>query len=278
MKAWIISDLHLSPLEFLHRRQLIVPNADICVCAGDIAESVERAVDFLHAEIAPHMPVVAVLGNHDCYGHSVSSALKYARKWNAGTNVHILENETFQKRDLRIVAATLWTDFAMTDHPYRHLPLPDRREIAMQGLMQRLPDFRQILSSTFEVGRYIDAGEMLSRHEESRAYIRRELLVPFIGTTMVLTHHAPSRRSLDPRFVGRSSNAAYASDLSDLIRAAQPHFWVHGHIHRFTDYIEGATRVLCNPRGLARETRSGGFRPGFVIETTVIEGTETNDV
>jgi Icc-related predicted phosphoesterase len=87
---------------------------------------------------------------------------------------------------------------------------------------------------------------------------------------MVLTHHAPSPRSLDPRFHGQVTNAAFAPDLSKLIRAANPTFWVHGHVHRAQDYVEGQTRVLCNPLGYRGEHGATGFRSGLVIETTPI--------
>ncbi|RWX19221.1 phosphohydrolase [Rhizobium leguminosarum] len=274
MKAWIISDFHSSPLDLLHPRQLIVPKADICICAGDIAENIERAVDFLHAEIAPHMPVVAVLGNHDFYGSSIDRALEYARKWTAGTNVHILENESFQRGDLRVVGATLWTDFEIGDHDFGHLPKQARRDIAVRECMRYLLDFRMIYRSDTRVGDQsglITPEEMISRHQKSRAYIEEELSKPFDGTTMVLTHHAPTPRSLDPRFDGHISNAAFASNLSSTIAKGRPSFWIHGHIHRFHHYVESETRVLCNPRGYRNEA-GGGFRPGFVIETTSLKG------
>ncbi len=275
MKAWVISDIHSSPLDLLHRRQLSVPRADICICAGDIAGNIERAIDFLHVEIAPHMPVVAVLGNHDFYGSSIDRALEYARKWTAGTNVHILENESFHRGDLRVVGATLWTDFEIGNHDFGYLPVDDRRDLATRECMRYLLDFRLIHRSDTRMGDQnglITPDEMLVRHRASRAFIEGELAKPFSGTTMVVTHHAISPRSLDPRFDGHISNAAFASDLSSVIRTVRPHFWVHGHIHRFTDYVEGETRVLCNPRGYPGEFGSRGFRPGFVVETTVEEG------
>ncbi len=272
MKAWIISDIHSSPLDLMYGSKLLIPEADICVCAGDISGNIERTVDFLHAEIAPHMPVVATLGNHDYYGSSIDGALAHVRKWTAGTNVHILENETFRLDDLRVVGATLWTDFEIEEHDAGHLPVDVRREFAIHICRRSLVDFFEIRrSSTPEDGEggLIAAAEMISRHKQSRTYIDTELEKPFNGATMVLTHHAPSAGSLDPKFQGHVTNAAFASDLSGLIHAARPHFWVHGHIHRFADYVEGDTRVLCNPLGYHRERGANGFRPGFVVETTV---------
>ncbi|WP_260696236.1 metallophosphoesterase [Rhizobium laguerreae] len=245
MKAWIISDFHSSALDLLHRRQLIVPNADICICAGDIAGSIERAIDFLHAEIAPHMPVVAVLGNHDFYGTSIDRALEYALKWTAGTNVHILENETFERGDLRIVGATLWTDFEIEAHDFGNLPIQARRDLAVRECMRYLLDFRLIHRSDTRAedeSGLITPNEMISRHRESRAYIARELAMPFNGTTMVLTHHAPSVRSLDPRFDRHiSRRLSLRIYLRRLQRA--------GHRSGFTDTFIASTITLKVKRG-----------------------------
>ncbi|NKL25421.1 phosphohydrolase [Rhizobium leguminosarum bv. viciae] len=280
MRAWIISDLHSSRLDLLHGRRLAVPRADLCVCAGDISENIERAIDFLHAEIAPHMTVVATLGNHDYYGTSIDRALEYARKWTLGTNVHILENETFVKGDLRVIGATLWSDFEIRDHKFGYLPLLARRDLAVRECVLHLPDFRSIYRSDARVGNqkgFITPDEMISRHRESRVFIEQELAKPFGGTTLVLTHHAISARSLDPRFQGHVSNAAFASDLTNVIQSGRPHFWVHGHIHRFVDYVEHDTRVICNPRRYDGERGEGGFRPGLVVETMVGEAGERNE-
>lgn len=272
MKVWVISDMHSSPLDLLYGNALDVPRADICVCAGDVAGSIERTMNFIFSEIAHRMPVVMTLGNHDYYGLSIQQTLDYVRRQTAGTNVHVLENDEFRKGDLRIIGATLWTDYAIRAHSLGNLAIDERRAVAMEACYQVMVDFRTVRGSeAYDGGRggLVTPDELYSRHKESRAYIESKLRQPFEGATMVLTHHAPSRRSLDARFSGQMSNAAFASDLSALIKKGRPDFWVHGHIHRFCDYVEGQTRVICNPLGYQRErARWTGFRPGFVFETT----------
>ncbi|WFU04597.1 hypothetical protein QA648_27880 (plasmid) [Rhizobium sp. CB3171] len=108
--------------------------------------------------------------------------------------------------------------------------------------------------------------EILARHHESRSYIENGLMKPFEGRTIVLTHHAPLMQSMDPTFLGQVSNAAFASDLSDLITRCRPSLWIHGHIHKFRDYMFGDTRVVCHPRGMMRDRETSGFRPDFVID------------
>jgi Icc-related predicted phosphoesterase len=71
----------------------------------------------------------------------------------------------------------------------------------------------------------------------------------------VVTHHLPHTRSLPPRFRGDPLNAAYASDLSDVIETRRPTLWVHGHAHESCDYVVRTTRVISNPRGYEDENK-----------------------
>lgn len=125
-------------------------------------------------------------------------------------------------------------------------------------------DFRAIYGSTSYGGSgLIMPEEIIGRHEASRSYISNQLARPFEGRTVVVTHHAPSPRSRDVRFLGEPTNAGFISDLDAVIEDGNPHFWIHGHIHRHLDYRMGNTRVLCNPKGYRHEKT--GYQPGLVI-------------
>lgn len=271
MKAWVISDIHTVPLDY-YRARIAIPDADICICAGDTTDTIYTTLDFLLAEIASKMPVVTVLGNHDFYRSSIDRALEVATERLDGTNVHLLENGTTVLSGVRFIGATLWTDFEVphgTQDNGPELSLEARRDLAFHICIRDIMDFRQIYRSDErkpgETG-LITVEEMIRRHKTSRAYIEGELAKPFAGKTVVLTHHAPSPRSLHPAYQGNPTNAAFASDLTETIRDGRPWYWVHGHIHHFSDYTEGHTRVLCNPKGYRHELGTSGFRPGFVIE------------
>lgn len=112
----------------------------------------------------------------------------------------------------------------------------------------------------------VTAKEILERHVRSRNFIDQELSQPFDGRTIVVTHHAPLMQNFDPRFFGNVTNAAFASDLSDLIWRRRPSLWIHGHIHKFRDYMADYTRIICNPVGYQSEKYISGFRPGFAID------------
>lgn len=150
MKAWIISDIHSVPMEAYWSRPLIIPEADICVCAGDIFGRIDRSIGFLNEVIAPHIPVVATLGNHDFYGRSIDWALDFARKYTAGTNIHILENDTFEMDDLRVIGATLWTDYEVpfgVPEGEKETPLKIRRDIAFHVCSLQIADYTEIYRS-----------------------------------------------------------------------------------------------------------------------------------
>ena len=82
---------------------------------------------------------------------------------------------------------------------------------------------------------------------------------------MVVTHHAPSPRSIAPRFSGDTLNPAFASDLTDLMGSGVQ-LWVHGHMHQSHDYIERGTRVICNPRGYLPLEPNPDFDPILIVE------------
>ncbi|OWO89709.1 phosphohydrolase [Rhizobium esperanzae] len=268
MKAWIVSDLHMPPMAEL-MGSFPVPDADICVNAGDTSNHIESSLSFLWAAIEEHMPVVSTLGNHDFYGSSIDRALEIAKTRTAGTNLHVLENEAFEVGELRVIGATLWTDFEIPFGIENELPLDERRALAFHVCTREVIDFKKIRRSDErkegETG-FITVQEMIRRHQESRAYIEAELAKPFDGKTLVLTHHAPLFRSINPQYHGYASNAAFASDLSNVIHTGKPDYWVHGHVHHFLDYREADTRIICNARGYHDERHVNGSKANFVIE------------
>ncbi len=270
MKAWIISDVHATHADF-RSDSFEIPEADICLCAGDISGFVEFGLDFLKKKIASSIPVVAVLGNHDFYGSTIDRALEIARREVFGSDIEILENDILEIGAVRIIGATLWTDFEIPwgGAESDDIPINERREFALSVCRQYMLDFHEIYrSEPFSDGSpdLITSWELIHRHHESRAFIATELAKPWTGSTVVLTHHAPSPQSLIQQYLGHPSNAAFASDMTDIIRRGRPEFWIHGHMHEYLDYIEDRTRVICNPLGYRHERGANGFRPGLVVD------------
>jgi Icc-related predicted phosphoesterase len=269
MRAWIISDIHLSAMDRFWGTHLKIPAADLCVCAGDVSDEIDKTIRYLQDVISPKMPVVLVLGNHDYFGVSIEYALEKARRAVENSNVHLLENDSLEIGTCRFIGATLWTDFAVEIGGDEHLSPEERRTHAFQNAPRYMLDFHLIFRSDERAPGQtgsVTVQEIFRRHKESRAYIDQELSKPHAARTIVISHHAPLPDSMDTRFYGQVTNACFASDLSSLITRRRPSIWIHGHIHRARDYMFGSTRILCNPRGNAAERESNGFRPGFVID------------
>ncbi len=87
---------------------------------------------------------------------------------------------------------------------------------------------------------------------------------PFDGKTVVVTHHAPSPRSVHPRYAQDLLTPAFASDLEGLMDASRVALWIHGHTYEAFDYRVHGTRIVCNPRGYAPDQLSEGFRADLV--------------
>ena len=251
MKLWILSDLHL---EFAGLKQpLAIPDADVCVMAGDLCRGIADGVTWLAEHIAHAMPCVYVAGNHEFYRGSIREGLADGRAAAARfDNVHFLENDFVISNGVRFLGATLWTDFRIEGHP----------QLARMHARERMNDYRAIACQKKPWQRFLP--ETAARmHEESRLFIDTALKADDI-TTVIVTHHLPHPKSIPLRFHGDLLNAAYASDLSDVIERGKPALWAHGHTHDSCDYMIGSTRVISNPKGYDDE--NSAFDPGMVIQ------------
>ena len=94
------------------------------------------------------------------------------------------------------------------------------------------------------------------------------LATPHAGPTVVITHHAPSRKSIHPRFERSLVNPCFVSDAERLLDGTRAGLWIHGHTHDSFDYVVNGTRVLCNPRGYAKNgvNENDRFDPDLVVE------------
>jgi hypothetical protein len=164
--------------------------------------------------------------------------------------------EALSGERLRLLGATLWTDFRLDRTPIESMAIAE----------QQLEDFRAIRVERGYRLRALRPSDTARLHDATVGFLTRELGRPFDGVTVVVTHHAPSPRSIAPRFDGDRLNPAFASDLEELIRAHQPALWIHGHVHDSFDYRIGATRVVCNPRGYYPGELNPAFDPLLVIE------------
>ena len=252
MRIRVLSDLHR---EFAHV-ELPAAEADVVVLAGDTDRGT-RGVTWAAAAF-PDTPVLYVAGNHEFYEERIGRLHEKLRAAAAATNVTILENETWELAGYRFFGATLWTDFNLFgDQPSAML--------AAGAKTGGMTDYRKI--RRYDTSR-LQPKHTAMLHAESRLALTRFLNSGDRTKSIVVTHHAPSARSVQTGKESDPLTPAYASNLEPLIHESGPALWIHGHIHEFRDYRIGNTRVLNNPLGYQTppDPERTGFRNDFIID------------
>ena len=256
MRIQVLSDLHL---EFHNPIPPLVEGVDVIVCAGDLAPLQVGALFYAAKEwAAAH--ILYVPGNHEYYNTDIEPARRMLAKQCRMLGITLLDPSATTIDGIRFIGATLWTDFRVEGL--------DREAAAHAAVGEGMSDFTGAIQhgrrryTTFESAR---------RHQQERACIEAELAAASkrAETTVVITHHAPTARSIALHFKGHSLNAAFASNLEDIIERYQPALWIHGHMHDAVDLQIGRTRVLCNPAGYeAEKNTTRGYNPSLCVEIT----------
>jgi len=247
MRLQVFSDLHL---EF-GRFEPALKHPDVVVLAGDIhvgTAGVKWAKRFFR-----DCPVIYVPGNHEFYNHSMPDLIPALKREARGSQVHVLENNVFKLNGFVFLGCSLWSNFQLW---------PDARE-AMMFANQEMSDFWLIKKK--DGNKLYSAEDSVKRHTASVRWLQRQFARHNPAHTIVVTHHAPSHRSISPEYAGDMLSAAFASDLNSLIRASRVPLWIHGHTHYNVDYKIGGTRIFSNQRGYPNAT-TRCFEPGNRIE------------
>lgn len=244
MRIHLLSDLHN---EFGPFTPAPV-DCDLVILAGDI-DVKARAVEW--ARQAFSGPVLYVPGNHEFYGGHLTHTLEKMRAAQ-DERVRVLERDEVILGGVRFLGATMWTDFAATGNT----------PMACLTAQNAMNDFRQIRTEGY---RRIRPADLVARSVQTKDWLRMKMAQPFDGPTVVITHHAPTLRSLQGGpHAGTHLDAAYANRWEELMGGERMALWLHGHSHWAVDYDLAGTRVLCNPRGYPGEET--GFRADLIIE------------
>jgi 3',5'-cyclic AMP phosphodiesterase CpdA len=265
MKIRVLSDLHLECDE-----PLAIPyaEADLVVLAGDIhnhAEGLRWAAENFGSDV----PIIYVPGNHEYYDAefgAMEAAMQDAAR--SVDNVHYLNNASLVDRRgaWRVLGTTLWTDFALFGSGDADI------ENAKEACTTVMLDYKGLIQLAWPEPdgehREFAPDDSLALHEQARAWLESELAKPFMGQTIVVTHHAPMRASLAPRYAEDLVSAGFVNHLPSLARAPVS-LWIHGHTHTSFDYIVEGTRVVCNPRGYFSRRRQEWENPEFAWDKVV---------
>lgn len=269
MRCSYISDLHLESQDFAYR----FSGGDVLVVAGDLCHArclaprardrygieqrdrVQRFADKARA-VFPH--VLLVPGNHEPYDGNIEETPALLADRLPGFTV--LDDRAVEIGGIWFFGTTLWTDF-------------DGGSIdTMNRVRRRMGEFF-FVKSTKPTQREpkpprFQPEDAYALHLRARIALDAHLTATRGRTTVVVTHHAPSWKGLNPRHAGNGLDAAYASRLDDYVaRLAGVPYWIHGHTHVRHRYVIGNTSVLANCRGFeGKDPSARAFRPDAFIE------------
>ena len=283
MKIQLLSDLHLEAHP--HWVPTPAPGADLLVLAGDIGSyqsgSSLTDTDFGLARFSPRLgwptPVLFVPGNHEYDALDFDVAHNRLQGTCERLGITWLEREVLvwpsapgpaTQRAVRFVGTTLWSDFDALAPTSASSSTPASGLLAQQ-LKSRDKAFRAAnyyLKKTggSRLGVPMLAPDMREQALVCQQWLTQALAQPFDGTTVVVTHFAPSLLSADPRYGLTPGTAGFCNALDALLPQAQ--LWLHGHLHAPSDYHAHGCHVVANPLGYARKNEQAAFKPGLCID------------
>ncbi|HNJ67034.1 MAG TPA: metallophosphoesterase [Turneriella sp.] len=255
LKVQYASDLHLEyprNREFLEKNPL-APKGDILILAGDIITDKQRD------KIAPlyekwrgqFRQIISLPGNHEFYGGEVMYCYPNYRTELAPNHI-LVNNETVVVDHVRFIVSILWT----------HIPEPK-----MARLEKASNDYRLIqYYKDDELQRRITAEAVNELHTLSRHFLETELMKPFVGKTVVVTHHLPSYALMG--FAAYNDVLKYycASNLNKLIKENDIDYWIFGHWHQSVQKRMFNTMFVSNPLGYMTEEQHREFLPAAYFE------------
>lgn len=245
MKLLIVSDLHREHWRYSKFWDGLTDLKDVyLVLAGDIfgwgeKRGEKQAYEEMENLVDAFKGVLYLPGNHEFYGTRPEYVHHDLNKF----------AHTFGPEGLRVL-----NNQAVT--------IEDRHILGGIGYVPKVP------AGTGEItdGRLIKAFRPWyhEEHDRFRAMLDNNLR----SGDIVISHHAPSNKSVSPEFVGNSYNPWFiAPDLEEyMVGPEAPSLWIHGHVHSSWDYQFGNTRVICNPLGYEHEGQSDHFNPRLIIE------------
>lgn len=233
MKFQLISDLHLERYESVVATDFldIDTKADCLILAGDITSYPRFDVYLsLLEQVVPHYEhIVVICGNHEFYHSSVEKTkLKLNELVAKFDNVHFLDDSVleFPQHKIALLGSTLWSWIA-DKHFFE----------ARTGIT----DYKLIEKFTPVASRAL--------HRKHVAWLEAEIQSRQGWKVIVVTHHLPSLKLIDPKYKGNSLNCAFATDVEDLMKPDIVRFWLSGHTHSSFDEMINGVRNLVNPRG-----------------------------
>lgn len=246
LKVSFASDLHIEfggiELQNDDDSDLLILAGDICLAAHistfDVDPYKRKRYDTFFQSVSDGWKkVIYVFGNHEYYHHDYQDTYPEIRDYLANNypNITVFDPRAEMIDGVHVIGTTLWSSFS------------NGNPISMLNASQGMNDFRIIRND----GKVMTPEFIYTRHQTELKFIENALIQHPDVPTVVVTHHAPSIRSISNRYKSDPITDAYATELDEFIMShPQIQFWIHGHTHHNVDYPVGDhTRVVSNQRG-----------------------------
>lgn len=251
-RVLVLSDLHADVRPFKGKFKHDYSDA-IVLLPGDVCPLSYYRFESTITDICNNVRMLLFTpGNHEYYGHDIVRDQQVLVDLQAKiNNFVVLDNKSIVIDGVRFIGSTLWTN------------MDNRDFFTMHACKNGMNDFWIIRNN----GHMFTPDESVDLHNKSIAFIEEELIQSCYEPTteespinIVMTHHAPSYKSVIEKYKGQAINGGFASELSELILKYPIKYWIHGHMHAGLDYMIGDTRVICNPRGY-NDKENPNFNP-----------------
>lgn len=244
MKLQIASDLHLHN-NFLIGENFFIPTADTLILAGDVCQSrqIFSLLPVFKRISETWKTVLYVPGNHEFYNGSIDKNVngsvavlkEYLRDFR---NIHVMDNEFIDIENITFIGSTLWSDLSKSDVK------------CIMDSQSQMNDYELI----YKKFKKVTAIDTLKLFRKNVKFIKETLSRIITDKIVVITHHAPSLKSISPKFHNSPINGAFVSDLEYIITSDDRiKLWCHGHTHFDKDYYVEQCRIICHPKGYNQE-------------------------
>jgi hypothetical protein len=334
VRIQVASDIHLEFHDgaLLYVDAIVAPTgASVLALVGDIGSPTKSSYDaFLSAVAARYEHVLVVPGNHEYYGGSAPDAPSMAdlastmrKKCALYPNVHLLDDDAVVLDGVRYVGSTLWSfipnvfrnrctkdinDYHLirTAAPSLTVCNEDDSDVVRRHPVARFApvdchydgDEIACRTSTPPTEGLLTVTDTNALHATSVDFIQEQIAEAARSAprqpVVVLTHHAPSFRSIHRRYATSRLVCAFATNLERLMKSPVV-LWLHGHTHTASDYevVSGGcdinnqggdsdnggggddagrghiVRVVNNPMGYRDERDESGYVKDKVVEILV---------
>lgn len=248
MRLTILSDLHIDINRNYDFSSL--KDQEFVIICGDISGNPIQVKQFVQENISRGL---FIEGNHLGYSKSGQYQIDFrqgAERWLASEfkdgPVKYLENDIYELDDIIFIGCTLWTDFCLYGE---HV-----QDAAIMASWTFMNDYNYVRCEHDEDIVQLFPRKTIEWHKKSVEYIEKICSENPDKKIVIISHHAPSKKSIASQYRSSELNPAYASSLESIMQKyPNIKLWASGHSHNDSDYFIGNCRCVAKPFGYYNE-------------------------